>query len=328
MEDQHIELLVRVASFYYEDNYKQDEIATRIGYSRSMVSRLLNEAREKGVVDVQINYPMSRCNDLEKALQKALNLRMVRVMARGTLGNSQMLRKLGAMSARLVDELIGEGARNIGISWGTALWETVSAMRKANYPDTRIFQIIGSSGSVNPEIDGPNLARYLAEALGGQYFTIPAPLIVESPATREALRQDPAVARIMQATVSLDLALVGIGSMDPESSSWIRSGHMDRENIRSLAMQGVVGDVCGIIFDRNGHLPGHSIQNRVVGIGAEDLKRIPLKLGISAGGMKTLPILGACRAGLVNCLITDEVAALGVLEFIQQDTKQHAALMG
>lgn len=319
MDDQHLELLAQVAGYYYEHNLKQDEIAKRTGYSRSMVSRLLTEAREKRVVEVRINYPLKRCLDIEEALQQALNLRIVRVLSRGTLGYQQMLRKLGSMAARLIEELVGNGAKKIGVAWGTALWETTSALRKANYADTRIYQIIGASGSLDPEIDGPNLARLLAEALGGQYSTIPAPLIVDSPSTRDALLRDPIVARIIQEASSLDLALVGIGSMDPETSSWVRSDYLDSEQLLSLAKQGAIGDVCGIIFDRKGELQNISIRNRIVGIGAEDLRKVPLKLGISAGEMKTLPILGACRAGLVNCLVTDEVAALSVLEAFRSE---------
>ncbi len=322
MEDQHFELLAQVASFYYEHNLKQDEIAMRTGYSRSMVSRLLTEAQKRGVVDIRINYPLMRCLDIEEALQQALNLRIVRVLSRGSLGHGQMLRKLGGMAARLIEELVGEGAKKIGVAWGTALWETVSALRKANFADTRVYQIIGSSGSLAPEIDGPNLVRHLAEALGGQYFTIPAPLIVESPATREALMHDPTVARIMQESASMDLALVGIGSLDPETASWVRSGYLDQEQVLALAEQGAVGDVCGILFDRQGNLQDFPIQNRVIGIASSDLMRIPLKLGISAGEMKSLPILGACRAGLVNCLVTDEVAALGMLEAFRDDWQQ------
>jgi deoxyribonucleoside regulator len=322
MDDQHFELLAQIAGYYYEHNMKQNEIAKRTGYSRSMVSRLLEEAREKGIYEVHINYPLKRCLDIEEALQQALNLRIVRVLSRGALGYQQMLRKLGSMAARLIEELVGNGARKIGVSWGTALWETTSALRKANYADTRIYQVIGASGSLDPEIDGPNLARLLTEALGGQYFTIPAPLIVESVATRDALLHDPTVARIMQEATSLDLALVGIGSMDPETSSWVRSGYLNSEQLVSLAAQGAVGDVCGIIFDRNGNLEDFPIRNRIIGIGAEDLRRVPLKLGISAGETKTLPILGACRAGLVNCLVTDEVAALSALEAFREDLKK------
>ena len=319
MDDQHFELLAQVAGYYYEHNLKQDEIAQKTGYSRSMVSRLLAEAREKHIVEVRINYPLKRCLDIEEALQQALSLRIVRVLSRGTLGYQQMLRKLGSMAARLIEELVGNGAKKIGVAWGTALWETTSQLRKANYADTRIYQIIGASGSLDPEIDGPSLARLLAEALGGQYFTIPAPLIVDSPSTRNALLRDPIVARIMQEAVNLDLALVGIGSMDPESSSWARSDYLDSQQLVSLAEQGAIGDVCGIIFDQNGNLQDIPIRNRIIGISAEDLKKVPLKLGISAGEMKTLPILGACRAGLVNCLVTDEVAALSVLEAFREN---------
>ena len=322
MDEQHFELLAQIAGYYYEQSLNQGEIAERTGYSRSMVSRLLAEAREKGIVEVNINYPLKRCLDIEEALQQVLNLRIVRVLSRGTLGYDQMLRKLGSMAARLIEELVGTGAKKIGISWGTALAETASALRKSNYADTRIYQIIGASGSLDPEIDGPNLARTLAEALGGQYFTIPAPLIVESPLTRDALLHDPIVARVMQESLNLDLALVGIGSMDPSSSAWVRSGYLNSEQLVSLAKQGGVGDVCGIIFDRNGTiLKDIPIQERIVGISAEDLMRIPLKLGISAGEMKIQPILGACRANLVNCLVTDEVAALSVLEAFREDLK-------
>ncbi len=319
MDDQHFELLAQVASLYYEHNLKQDEIARRIGYSRSMISRLIAEAQEQGIVEIRINYPMLRCLDLEEALQQALNLRIVRVLSRGSTGQSQVLRKLGAMAARLVEELVSQGAKKIGVAWGNALFETISALRKTSQADTRVYQVIGSSGSINPEIDGPNLARSMAEALGGQYFTIPAPLIVDSPVTREALMKDQTVARIMQEAGTIDLALVGIGALDQGTSTWTSSVHLPQDQLDSMTAAGAAGEVCGIIFDRKGCLIENPILNRVVGIVYEDLVRIPLKLGISAGEMKTLPILGACRAGLINCLVTDEVSALGILEAFRED---------
>ena len=242
-----------------------------------------------------------------------------RERSRGSAGQSQMLRKLGAMAARLVEELVSQGAKKIGVACGNALWETISALRKTNFADSRVYQIIGSSGNINPEIDGPSLARSMAEALGGLYFTIPAPLIVNSPATREALMKDATVSRIMQEASTIDMALVGIGAIDSETSTWTSSAHLAQEQLASMTTEGAVGEVCGIIFDRKGSLLQNPILNRVVGIVYEDLVRIPLKLGISAGEMKTLPILGACRAGLINCLVTDETSALGILEAFRQD---------
>ncbi len=322
MDNRHQELLAQVASLYYEHELKQEEIAVRTGYSRSMVSRLLTEARDKGIIEIRINYPLERCLDIEDTLQQALDLRLVRVLTRGTLGDGQVLRKLGAMAANQIEELVRKGVKRIGVSWGTALWETASAVQKLNYADTRIYQVVGSSRSLDPEIDGPNLARHLAEALGGQYFTIPAPLVVENQVTRDALLHEPSVVRIMQEVTHLDLVLVGIGSLNPDASSWVRSGYLGREQVLELSRQGAVGDVCGIFFDQDGAILDTPFRNRVISISKTDLLNVPLKMGVSAGEAKIAPILAACRAGLVNCLVTDEVAALGLLQMLRSKSKK------
>ena len=45
-----LELLAKIASWYFEEDMTQTEIAARTNYSPSMVSRLLSEARKCGVV--------------------------------------------------------------------------------------------------------------------------------------------------------------------------------------------------------------------------------------------------------------------------------------
>lgn len=39
-----------------------------------------------------------------------------------------------------------------------------------------------------------------------------------------------------------------------------------------------------------------------------------MKLGVAGGQYKAKAIVGAARAGLINWLVTDEVAALGALQ--------------
>ena len=56
----HEKLLVQASRLYYEQNLTQAEIGRRLNTSRSTVSRLLQEARETGVVRVMINYPWKR----------------------------------------------------------------------------------------------------------------------------------------------------------------------------------------------------------------------------------------------------------------------------
>lgn len=319
MDEQHIELLAQIAGYYYLQDLKQEEIARRTGYSRSMVSRLLSEARDAGIVQVTVNFPQKRCRDLEDALVQTFNLRTVRVLARGTLGHDQMLRKLGMMAARLVEELVASGAKKIGVSWGASLTETVSALHRLDYADTRVYQIVGSAGAADPEVDGPEVARRLAEALGGQYVTIPAPLLVDKPATRDALLRTAVIERIRSEAANLDLALSGISSMDPSHSSWVRSGFVEPRLVEILQEEGVVGDVCGIVFGKDGKIIEDSaVKGRIVGIGRKPFNDIPMRLGVAGGDEKALPILGACRAKLVNALVTDEVAALAVLQYSRE----------
>ncbi|WP_143316795.1 helix-turn-helix domain-containing protein, partial [Clostridium sp. HBUAS56017] len=56
-ENEKLFLLSEVASLYYNHNMTQSEIANRIFTSRSKISRLLKEAKDKGVVQIKINEP-------------------------------------------------------------------------------------------------------------------------------------------------------------------------------------------------------------------------------------------------------------------------------
>lgn len=307
------ELLARIASLYFEDGLSQAEIAAQTGYSRSMISRLLTEAREQRIVEIRINHPLARNRELEQSLEQLLKLHTVRVLTRGSLNYSTMLRRVGTLAARLTEEVLRDHAV-IGVSWGTAVWEAVNAARGGAWSDVQVVQMIGSLGTPDPDIDGPELARRLARILGGRYSTLPAPMFVDGRQTRDALLGDLKLKRIMTQFDKIELALVGVGTIDPERSSILRAGYVGERELDELRRLGVVGDVCGIQVDLNGACDCPTFDDRRVGIGADELRAIPIKMGIAGGQYKAKAIVGAARAGLINWLVTDEVAALGALQ--------------
>jgi len=73
--------LLAVARLYYEDDLSQQQIADRLGVSRSTVSRLLQLAREQGIVHIEIRPPTS-VSQLSAWLQGALKLRKAVVVPR------------------------------------------------------------------------------------------------------------------------------------------------------------------------------------------------------------------------------------------------------
>ncbi|MFN8473513.1 MAG: sugar-binding domain-containing protein [Anaerolineae bacterium] len=314
-----LELLAKVAGLYFEEGRSQSDIALQTGYSRSMISRLLAEARELGVVEIRVNYPLARRTDLEQELEQVLGLKVVRILRSGTLSYNQMLRRVGSLAARLVEEIVYDGM-TIGLSWGTALWETVTAVRAGAASNCQVVQMIGALGTADAEIDGPELARRLARLLIGHYSTLPAPLIVDEEATRQALIAGKRLQRIFDLFAEIDLALVGVGTIAPERASLLRAGYLDTAQLEALHAEGAVGDVCAVHFTLDGTILDTPLTRCVVGIDAERLRAIPLRLGVAGGQFKSLPIIGASRAGLINMLVTDEVSAVGIL----QEMKKHA----
>lgn len=312
-----LDLLARIAEMYYESNLTQDQIAKITGYSRSMVSRLLTEARRQGVVEIRINHPMQRRRDLEQALQTRLGLDEVWVMVRGTLAHSEMLRRLGVLAARFLEAHLHD-YMTLGTSWGTAVYETVNALQQRSFRGIRVVQMIGALGTPNPDIDGPELARRMARALTGQYATLPVPLIVDSEATRQALMQAPHVQRVTQYFHHIDLALVGGGTVEPEYASLLRAGYLTTEQLEDLRAAGAVGDVCAIHITLDGALVDTPLTRCILGIDAATLRKVPIRIGVAGGQAKALPIIAASRSGLINRLVTDEVAATFALRVLEE----------
>ena len=56
MEEERIDLLTQVAVWYYEEGLNQADIAHRIDKSRSMVSRLLDQARAEGIGEARTSF--------------------------------------------------------------------------------------------------------------------------------------------------------------------------------------------------------------------------------------------------------------------------------
>ncbi|HZW02814.1 MAG TPA: sugar-binding transcriptional regulator [Anaerolineaceae bacterium] len=313
MERDRLELLAQVATLYYLDNLSQEQIAAQLGYSRSMISRLLREAREQQVVEIRVHYPLERCADLERELMSRLGLPFVQVIARRSLTYEQMLRRLGEVAARSVESLVTDGM-TIGISWGTALREMTNQLDPLGQTGIHVVQIIGALDTREPDIDGPNLARSFAQAFGGTFSTLPAPLIVESATTAQALMGDRSIKRILARAEDMDMVAMGIGTVNPRRSSLLRAGYLASEELDELMAAGIVGDVCGIHFDVHGQWVDVPLQRRRIGISAETLVKTPIKMGIAGGEAKAFSILGACRSKLVNYLVTDETAARRVLQ--------------
>jgi DNA-binding transcriptional regulator LsrR (DeoR family) len=311
-DSQRREYLAKIASLYYDHNKTQQEIALEIGLTRSAISRLLTEARERGIVEIIVHYPWRNDPNLEQALIETFNLKAARVLVRDTKSYAEMLRGLGVLAADYFDHILHDGMI-IDISWGTALYQMINTLRPRKMPGVEVVQILGATGSENTPINGPILAQLLSDRLGCRSWHLHAPLIVDCEAGRNALLQDRSIQHTLERAKHADVALVGIGSTRSDLYSLLRAGYVTEDEAQAIREMGAVGDVCAQHYNLSGQWLDIDINRRVVGIELETLFKIDTVIGVAGSSRKGQAILGALRGGYVDVLITDDQAAKKVL---------------
>ena len=111
----------------------------------------------------------------------------------------------------------------------------------------------------------------------------------------------------------MEQAIVGVGTPTADATI-VQMGYLEALDIRSLRDQQVVGDILGQFFDASGRVVPLPIHDRRIGIELSDLAQIPKVVGVAGGLHKVEAILGALRGGYLDVLVTNELAALRLLE--------------
>lgn len=303
------DLLADVCEWYYAGRLTQQDIADRLGVSRSAVSRLLSEAQDEGIIEFRINRESAREEGLEEEFDTAFGVQ-VRVVKRRT-GDDPLV-AIGREAASVAaSALRPDGV--LAISYGTSVFETVRQLPTQHFASMQVVQIAGVEGVANPQVDGWELVRICADRLGARYLHLHSPLMVGSRPMRDVLLDDPAVRKHMDTAAAADLAVVGIGSVEPKSSSLVRAGHLSPEQLLGCVAAGSAGYIGGRHYDAEGR-PIEELNDRVVSLPLERLAELRFVIGVAAGPGKVCGIVGALRGGLIDALVTDVPTANAVLQ--------------
>lgn len=306
-------LLADVAEMYYLESKNQAEIAKTIGVTRSMVSRLLTDARENGIVEIRVQRPLQSDPELENKLKEQFGLADAFVVLTSHRSGDRLLRKLGTAGARMLGRYVSPHI-TLGLAWGTSISATVDAFEAAQQIPVKVVQLVGAMGARITEYDGHYLVRRMAEKLGGEAYYLNAPYLCQNAQVASALLETKGVKETISIAKKTDVALLGIGTTVPEHSSFFLAGYVTRGELDELRGEGSVGDVGGLHFDIQGQPTCDSFCNRLVSISRKDLLSIPVRLGVAGGEWKADAILGALRSNYVNVLVIDSLTARRVLE--------------
>ncbi len=314
-----VERLAQAAYWYYVQDRSQEEVARRLGTSRSNVSRLLRTAREQGVVRFEIAYPVRRELELEDRLRARFQSHGVRDVivassqedGAATDGQASVL-SVARSAAEWLQDNVRDG-ETLGLFWGGTIKTMVDVARFDRRIDAHVIQLAGE-WSNDPRLSGHNLVRDLAGKLGGRYTYFNAPAVAASPPDADALMSGPEVSRALAAARTADVAIVGVGAFPTDTTrTFLDLARATSEEIAEAEAKNVVGQLAGRFFDDQGKQVELELHSRVVSLDLDDVRQVKTIVVIASGRGKRAAVRAAIRGGLVDVLIIDPSLAAALL---------------
>ncbi|MDF7657811.1 sugar-binding transcriptional regulator [Erwiniaceae bacterium L1_54_6] len=307
-------LMVKIATLYYLEGMKQSDIAQLLKLSQSFVSRILNRSVKEGVVKISVVPPANVFPELEKAIEQAYQLPQAIVVDVPEQASAlQIKQSIGSAAAHYLetrlraDELIGIS------SWSGTIRAMVDALHPLTAPCRGVIQLLGGVGT-NGNVQATILTQNLAALLNCPAWLLPSQSIEHSVHDRQRLSVNPDVAVVLEKFEQVDLAIVGIGDLEPSALLRNSGNYYDEEMLRTLAQRGAVGDICLHYFDAEGKPVLSAAEDPVIGMELAQVKKCPQVVALAGGKEKAQAIRGALRGGYVNVLIVDYPTARLLLE--------------
>jgi len=304
-------LMVRVAELTYDENKTQDEIGALLGISRWKVGRLLTQARDRGIVRIEIVHPRARRLGLERELTERFGLSDVVVVPAQDDDRATLERVAQAAADHLT--ALRPVPRTLAVSWGRTLTAVAEALPDGWANGVTVVQLNGGV-SLNRRSGGAaSLAATIAQRAAGQVALLPSPAILERVETKKAIEADRTVAAILEQAADAQAYLFSAGPADG-TSAHVENGYLTAAEVEELARRGAVGDVVGRYIDAEGNVVDPQLDARTVGVSLERLRTAPRAIFVTAGAAKHDIARTVVTSGLCSVLVTDETTARALLE--------------
>ena len=301
-------LAARVARQYYLEGVSKVDIADRLGISRFRVARLLEGARDSGMVRIEIGLPGGTLDAaLSAELCSAFGLRHAFVFNFPDDEQALLRHRLGEASGQALMDLISPGDV-LGMSWSRTLSGLAAALTQI--PPCPIVQLTGAV----PPPDGRDLldlVRSVARVGGGPAHVFYAPMILDDAQTAAAIRRQGDIAEAFALVPSVTIAVVAIGAWAPGLST-IYDAITPAER-DALAALGVCAELAGVFIGQDGRPVATPLDSRMIVTSGAALERIPFVLSVAWGVAKSTAVSAAIRGGLVHGLVTHTSLARALL---------------
>jgi len=302
------DLAIRVAWLYHDRGLTQQEVADRLGISRSTISRILTEAERDGIIRVIITQPLPESARLAESLIEKFALAGA-IVGPSLEDEAPALAAATAMARRL-ETIAASGSVTIAAGWGRTI--ALSAREVRPIPTTNVMLVDAFGHTTTDDTTAAvEVTNTLSRKFDARVMHVPSPGFAPSEDIAGSFLESPPVSHALERARTADVILVSIGVIGSESLL-VSEGFMTREGMDDVVEAGAVGEVFGWYFDAEGErVPAPGLHP--IALTLDDLRDASRVIGVAAGTEKVAAVRGAIAAGILDELAIDETLAEALL---------------
>ena len=243
--------------------------------------------------------------DIEEKLKYKLGISEVKIVPGATDGNEYVLEDMGKLAAILIQDFINDG-NIIGVTGGTTMEAVAKGIKTPS--KRKNITVVPARGGIGGEVErqANTIAATMAKGLGCQYQLLHASDTLGKEALTSILK-DPEIKKVINIIKSVDLLVFGIGRADDMA----RRRELPTSTIEKLENLQAVAEAFGYYFNKKGEIV---YEMPTIGISFKDFEKISTVIGVAGGAKKADAIVSVAKLKKSMILVTDEVAALEILE--------------
>lgn len=299
-------LLVYVALQNLQHDRSTLEISEELGISRFKVGRMVNQARDSGLIEVVSKISPLIDIDLSWKLRDAFGLKDALVVIPATTGDNHVREAIATAASKFLADHVREGSL-LGIGPGRTIVELCSKV--TTFPKCNVIQLTGVA--TKAPADSVQSIYKLSGLAQGEMYPLHAPLLASSPQAAQAIISQPMVQEALHRIEKVDTSVLTIGGLP--RSSLLADTLSEAGDLASLLAKGAVAEMGTTVIRNDGEVIA-DLDDRTIGITTEQLKRVPFRIGLGGGDSKRQAVLAALRSGLMDMIVTDYQSAKMALE--------------
>ena len=295
--EKKVRRMVEVARLYYEENMSQNQIAAKLGISRPLVSVILSEAKESGIVTITIRDAIITEEQVVEKLRRSFGISEV-IIVRDAQNDGMTNMLIARAAFNSCFSRANEGKRT-GIGWGTIMdlmtdyAETLESVKEER---GAIFPLVGGINSVTRGFHVNELVRVFSLKTGRQPSFLYVPALHETAVELEMLRRTEICSAIEEEWEYMEQALIAVTNFPSYPDLGVKSLYGN-----ALTEKKAVGRMLAHYFDAYGRIIS-PVSDSTLQASIKQLRQTNVT-AVCSNQVKPQAVIGALRTGIVDNLV-------------------------